>query len=71
MKNLKTRKLEKSKKQQLAKLDQETKELLSRAYDLIAEYVDCETLELDDIAAELAEIKKRYYEVWLEADKLM
>ena len=71
MLNFKARKLEKAKKQQLAELEKLGNELMTRAYDLIAEYVEVEELELDEIAEELAEIKKRYYEAWSEASKLM
>lgn len=71
MKNLKTRKLEKAKKQRLEELDKEVKELFTRANDLIAEYLDVEDLELNEIAEELAAIKKRYFENWIEASELM
>ena len=52
-------------------LDKEAEELRTRAYDLITEYLDVEELELEEIAEELAEIKKRYLDNWSEASELM
>ena len=62
---------EKAKEQRLAELDEEVKELFTQANDLIAEYLDVEEMKLDEIAEELAQIKKRYFENWTEASELM